>query len=78
MIQLAAPDTLSNAAKQETLMDELSLRAARPRVPATSLSYRPDSFFADFDLQTDLLTHVKGRMRRAATARARCMRLARA
>lgn len=36
------------------------------RIPATSLAYRPASYFGDYDLQAHLLTHVKGRMRRAA------------
>ena len=35
-------------------------------VPASSLEYRPRDYFAHYDLQTELLTHVRGRVRRAA------------
>lgn len=35
-------------------------------IPATSLEYRPRDYFGRYDLQTELLTHVKGRARRAA------------
>lgn len=35
-------------------------------IAATSLNYRPRDYFGHFDLQTELLTHVKGRARRAA------------
>jgi hypothetical protein len=37
-----------------------------PAVPATSLRYRPRDYFGRFDLQTTLLTQVKGTVRRQA------------
>jgi hypothetical protein len=38
----------------------------KPPIPAFSLDYRPRDYFGRHDLQTDLLTQVKGRARRAA------------
>ncbi len=33
-------------------------------LPVSSLKYRPRDYFARYDLQAELLTHVKGRARR--------------
>jgi len=39
-------------------------------ISATSTKYRPRDYFGRYDLQTDLLTHVKGRARRSAIRQA--------
>ncbi len=41
-------------------------RAPAPRVPATSMRFRPRDYFGRHDLQTTLLTQVKGTVRRKA------------
>ena len=41
-------------------------RAPAPREPATSMRYRPRDYFGRHDLQTTLLTQVKGTVRRKA------------
>ncbi len=44
----------------------MNKQSSTPPIPATSLAYRPRDYFGHYDLQTELLTHVKGRARRAA------------
>ena len=44
---------------------EAEARPDKP-VPVSSPAYRPKDYFGRFDEETALLTHVKGRMRRAA------------
>jgi hypothetical protein len=63
LFQIAAPDGPSNAAKQEIKMS--ALKKFQP-IPATSMAYRPRDYFGRHDMQTALLTHVKGTARRDA------------
>lgn len=44
----------------------MSKRRETSPIPASSPDFRPRDYFGRFDLQTELLTHVKGRARRAA------------
>ena len=63
LFQIAAPDTLVKVAKQESKMTEH--KKFQP-TPAMSMAYRPEDYFGRQDLQTALLTHVKGTARREA------------
>ena len=49
----------------KVIPDAVNSNAAAP-VPATSLNYRPRDYFGRYDLQTTLLTQVKGTARRNA------------
>ncbi len=42
----------------------MARKESKTPIAATSLKYRPRDYFGRYDLQTELLTHVKGRARR--------------
>ena len=66
------PGHIAKLAKQEIVMAR-AVRAKNQKqapIPATSLKYRPRDYFGRYDLQTELLTHVKGRARRSVIRQA--------
>jgi hypothetical protein len=66
--------TKTLAVKERTIMDKAIPKSDSGKSPepvaATSTSYRPTDYFGRYDLQTELLTQVKGTARRKALRKA--------
>lgn len=54
---------MSDAPRQHVAGDGQPLGQTRP-IPSSSLAFRPKDYFGRYDLQHDLMTHVKGSFRR--------------